>query len=360
MKHSFTRKLSFVLAIVTVLSSCMMLFSGCGRKNEYKDFDYFVMDTYVTIRLATKGENGKLSDEYLREVADGCADILSELDGILSCHNEASQVYALNSNISMMLQADATLISALQAADRISKITNGAYDYALGTLTELWNVTDGGPVPSSADINYAAIHSGSDKFKISGSTIEKLDKMAKIDLGGIGKGYAAQEILKYLETTDVKYGIISLGGNVGVYGEKPKSETYKIGIRDPESADKVIGYMYLTSGFVSVSGDYERYFEEDGVRYHHIIDKTTGYPADSGIRSVAVHTTNGASADALSTALFVMGVEGALELYNDGEIKFEAVFVTDDGRVITTPGLDEKTFQLTSSSYKLEKTAENK
>ena len=354
MKHSIIRKMSLVLAVITALSSCMILFSGCGNKNEYRDFDYFVMDTYVTIRLATDGENGKLSDEYLREVADGCAAILTELDGILSSHNEASQVYALNSGISMMLQTDPTLISVIQAADTVTKLTGGAYDYAIGTLTELWNVTGGGPVPSSADINYAAIHSGADKFKISGSTIVKQDKMAKIDLGGIGKGYAAQEILEYLETTDVKYGIISLGGNVGVYGEKPKNETYKIGIRDPRSADKVIGYMYLTSGFVSVSGDYERFFEEDGVRYHHIIDKSTGYPAASGITSVAVHTTNGASADALSTALFVMGVEKSLELYNSGEIKFEAVFVTTDGRVITTPGLDSKAFQLTSASYKLE------
>lgn len=360
MKHSFIRKLSLVLALLTLLGSCMTVLSGCGKKNEYKDFDYFVMDTYVTVRLATEGKNGRLSDEYLAEVADGCADILTELDGILSSHNEASQVYALNSNINMMLGADSTLVSVIQAADRITKITGGAYDYALGALTELWNVNGGGPVPTASDINYATIHSGSDKFKISGTTITKLDGMAKIDLGGIGKGYAAQEILNYLETTDVLYGIISIGGNVGVYGEKPKNETYKIGVRDPEAADRVIGYMYLTSGFVSVSGDYERYFEEDGVRYHHIIDKSTGYPADSGLKSVAVHTTNGASADALSTALFVMGVERSIELYNSGEIEFEAVFITDDGRVITTPGLDSKSFQLTAAGYKLEETSAGK
>lgn len=358
MKNSFIRKLSFVLAVITVISACMISFSGCGKKNEYKDFDYFVMDTYVTIRLAVQGTDGKLTDEYLNEVADNCASILTELDGILSCHNEASQVYALNSNINMMLQASDTLISVLQAAEKITTLTDGAYDYALGTLTELWNVSDGGPVPSPSDINYATIHSGADKFKISGNTIEKLDGMAKIDLGGIGKGYAAQEILKYLETTDVEYGIISIGGNVGVYGEKPKDETYKIGIRDPQSADKVIGYMYVSSGFVSVSGDYERFFEEDGVRYHHIISGESGYPVESGLHSVAVHTANGASADALSTALFVMGAEASMELYRSGEIEFEAVFITDDGRVITTPGLDSKAFQLTSVGYKLEKAAE--
>jgi len=255
-----------------------------------------------------------------------------------------------------MLGADDTLISVLQAADRITNITDGAYDYALGTLTELWNVAGGGPVPSSSDINYATVHSGSDKFKISGTTVTKLDGMAKIDLDGIIGGYAAQEILNYLETTDVQYGIISIGDTVSVYGDKPKNETYKIGLPDPQSDGKVIGYMYLTSGFVSVAGSHENYFEADGVRYHSIIDSSTGYPADSGIVSVAVHTTNGASADALSTAFFVMGVEKSLELYRSGDIEFEAVFVTEDGRVITTPGLNNDTFQLTSSGYKLEKT----
>lgn len=356
MKHSFVRKLSLVLALITVLASCTVLFSGCGKRGNYRDYNYFVMDTHVTIRLATDGKNGKLSDEYLGSVANECASILTKLDGVFSSTNEASQVYALNSNINMMLGADSTLIAVLQAADRIAKITNGAYDYALGALTELWNVNDGGPVPSSSDINYATVHSGSDKFKISGTTVTKLDGMAKIDLSGIGHGYAAQEILNYLETTDIQYGIISIGDNVSVYGDKPKNETFKIGLRDPKSDSDVIGYMYLTSGFVSVSGNYENYFEENGVRYHHIIDKSTGYPAESGLCSVAVHTTNGASADALSTALFVMGVEKSLELYNSGDIEFEAVFVTDDGRVITTPGLDNKIFQLTSSEYKLEKT----
>ena len=356
MKHSFVRKLSLVLALVTVLTSCAILFSGCGKRGEYKDYDYFVMDTYVTIRLAVDGKNGKLSDEYLGSVANECAAILTKLDSIFSSSNEASQVYALNSNISMMIGADSTLIAVLQTADRITKITDGAYDYALGALTELWNVKEGGPVPSSSDINYATVHSGSDKFKINSTTVTKLDGMAKIDLSGIAQGYAAQEILNYLETTDIQYGIISIGDNVSVYGDKPKNETFKIGVRDPQSDSDVIGYMYLTSGFVSVSGNYECYFEEDGVRYHHIIDKSTGYPAESGLQGVAVHTTNGASADALSTALFVMGVEKSLELYNSGAIEFEAVFVTDDGRVITTPGIDSKAFQLTASGYKLEKT----
>lgn len=352
MKHTFLRKGSFVLALLLLFSSVIML-GGCGKKDEYKDFDYFVMDTYVTIRLAKDGDDGKLSDEYLAEVADKCAAILAEVDGVISSYNEASDISALNSDINIMVGADMSLMPLLQIADKITRLTDRAFDYTLGTLTNLWNVNGGGPVPSESDISYALAHTGADKFKFKGNSIEKIDKNAKIDLGGIGKGHATQLILEYLATTDVKYGIVSLGGNIGVYGAKPGNNTYKIGIRDPESDSGVIGHLYLTSGFVSVSGDYERFFEIDGVRYHHILDAATGYPANSGVKSVAVYSTNGATADALSTALFVMGVDEAMNLYESGELTFEAVFVTDDGRVITTPGLDG-TFKMASIKYKYE------
>ncbi|MBE6617039.1 MAG: FAD:protein FMN transferase [Ruminococcaceae bacterium] len=352
MKHTFLRKGSLVLALVMVLSA-MLSFVGCASKDEYKDFDYFVMDTYVTIRLANAGDDGKLTDEYLAEVADNCAAILAEVDGVISAHNDASDISAFNSDVSVMVGADESLLPLLKTADKITRLTDRAFDYTLGALIELWNVNGGGPVPSESDISYALSHTGADKLKFKGNTIEKIDKNLKIDLGGIGKGHATQLILEYLATTDVKYGIVSLGGNIGVYGAKPDGQTYKIGIRDPEGSG-VIGHLYLTSGFVSVSGDYERFFEVDGVRYHHILDAKTGYPADSGIRSVAVYSTNGATADALSTALFVMGVERTMELYESGEITFEAVFVTDDGKVITTPGLSDDVFKMSSVKYKHE------
>ena len=115
------------------------------------------------------------------------------------------------------------------------------------------------------------------------------------------------------------------------------------------------GYLILESGFVSVSGDYERYIESDGVRYHHIIDSQTGYPASSGLHSVAVTSYNGAITDALSTALFVMGTEKAMELYKSRTVDFEAVFITVDGEILLTPGLADGLFEKASSGYRLEK-----
>ena len=348
-----TLKKILALLLVAVFFILPFTLTGCGEKSEYLDFDYFEMDTYIKIRLArSAGPVGYLSDDYLRSVADECDAILQKLDTVLSCHNELSQLYSLNSDVGMMIGVDDDLITTLETADKLSSLTDGAFDYTLGSLTELWNVTGGGPVPTDEAIIEALSHTGTDKFTVSGSTISKSDNLAKIDLGGIGKGMATQILLEYLSTTDVKYGIVSLGGNIGVYGEKPEYGSYKIGVRDPDDQNAIIGYMYITSGFVSVSGDYERFFTENGKNYHHILDPQTGCPADSGVRSVAVHTSNGAAADALSTALFVLGVDRSLELYEKGTLKFEAIFVTSDGTIVTTPGITDDNFLITSDNYK--------
>lgn len=333
--------------LVSAVMSCLMLASpavltSCSGGEEYAEYNYFIMDTYVTLKLGRENENGRLDDKYLDEVAENCSEILVDIDSSVSCHNENSDVYRLNSDYDFILSADETMTALLDIAETVSNLTDGAFDYTLGGLTELWNVTENTTPPTDDEIKEALAHAGRDKISVSGDRISKLDVDVKIDFGGIGKGMAAQKILEYLDTTDVEYGLVSVGGNIGVYGKKSDGDDYKIGVRDPHDTSDVVGYCYLTSGFVSVSGDYERFFEYDGKRYHHIIDPSTGYPAESGISSVAVISPNGAAADALSTALFIMGVERSLEFYEEKCISFEAVFVTTDGEIITTSGLGDK------------------
>jgi len=349
MKHKITRGLALFMILVIIIPAALI---GC-RKNdsEYRDFNLFVMDTYVTLRFAANNSDGApLSEDYLTSVADECEAILAEIDNSISCHNENSDVYALNRDVSMLLNANSTLISLIETSSVLSSLTDGAYDHSLGALTKLWNVTGGGPVPSSEDIEVALSHAGSDKFAVDGTDIKKSDPEAQLDFGAIGKGLAAQMILEYLSGTDIPYGIVSVGGNIGVFGEKPDLESYKIGIRNPDDSSKVLGYLYIPSGFISVSGSYERFFEQDGKIYHHILDPKTGYPAETGVKTVAVYSTNGTTADALSTALFVLGVEKSLELYNNGKLRFEAVFVLDDGSITTTPGIDESMFEIYSEN----------
>ncbi len=346
---SLRKLLSLLLCLVTILS----LLASCGASGDYRDYSYFAMDTYATVRLSRKSAEGKtISKKRADEIAEECAAIIQKHEKIFSVYDSDSEVCALNSQIHKMLSPDAALLSVIETSNTVNRLTDGAFDHTLGALSALWNAKDGGPVPTSEEIAGALTHTGKNKFAVSDTSITKLDEEAKLDFGGIAKGYVTQKVLEYLSTTEVASGIVSLGGSVGVHGEKADYNHYKIGLRDPQNGEEILGYLYLTSGFVSVSGETERYFEADGKRYHHILDPRTGYPADNGLISVTVHTSNGSSADALSTALFVLGLERSMELYEEGTLDFEAVFVSEDGTVTVTPGLGDR-FDLTSGDYTL-------
>ncbi len=324
------------LRIFALILTFVLLFSGCTlNKEEYRDTVFFAMDTYITVRLACAG----VADKQLDETAAECERIVRELETVLSAHDPDSELYALNHSGTEFTEISDTLERVLLTAYTVSMHTAGAYDFTTGGLAELWKITDGGPVPAQYEIDALLPHIGYDKITIDDrrNTVMRPDTKVQIDLGGIGKGAAADELVQYLETTDIPYGLVSVGGMIGVFGDKPDGTPYKIGIRDPDDPNGVLSYLHIDDGFVAVSGDYERYFEEDGIRYHHIFDPYTGYPADSGLRETAVHCTNGAMADALSTALFVMGADVSLQLYEAGG--FEAVLVSSDGSITATRGL---------------------
>jgi len=317
------------LRIFALLLTLVLLLSGCAREpEEYRDSTFFAMDTYITVRLARAG----VTEETLAEVSAECERIVRDLESVLSAHAPDSELYALNHSGAEFTVISDTLEDVLTTVDDIHGITGGAYDCTLGGLAELWNITGGGPVPDPADIDAVLTHTGYDSITLDEkrSTLMRPDPDVRLDLGGTGKGAAADRLIRYLETTDIPCGLVSVGGTIGVFGDKPDGTPYKIGIRDPDDPNGVVGYFLIDKGFVAVSGDYERYFEENGVRYHHIFDPSTGYPADSGLRSTAVHALNGAQADALSTALFVMGADASLELYETCG-GFEAVLVSDGG-----------------------------
>ena len=344
-----TRKSAVFLAVLFLLS---LLLSSCGEADftgTYADSRFFAMDTVVTVRLSQDGNSADL----LKDAAARCEDRLRELDRLYSVHDEESPLYHLNHSADPLTNADSRLVSLLHTADALSRFTNGAFDDTLGALSKLWNIPGGGPVPSGDAIRETLAHTGAACFTVTDDGVVRNDPCAMLDLGGIAKGAATEELVSLLRDCGIGHGLVSVGGNIGVFGEKETGDPFKIGVRDPDDPDGVIGYLYLTSGFVSVSGDYERYFEQDGVRYHHILDSRTGYPADSGLRSAAVFSENGAEADALSTALFVLGYDGAMERYADGGYPFEAVFILDNHHVRVTPGLADL-FELTADGYVLD------
>lgn len=340
------------------LIACMLAISllcACESKNEEcTEHVIYGMDTYITLKLSPKKTDGDSIDEdETSDIENKCSEIIAKNEILMSSHNTDAVIYGLNHGVAQINDADAVLTEVLKSAIDISERTDGAFNPASGALTELWNVTGGGPVPSDDDISKALEHISPECITVDGDTITKSDPDCLIDLGGIGKGYTAQSLVEYLSSRGIGYGLVSVGGNVGVFGDKGDGAPFRIGICDPDNTSDVMCYLNISGGFVSVSGDYERYFEQDGKRYHHIIDMSTGYPADSFLRSVAVWAQNGAMADALSTALFVMGVESGCELYHDGDISFEAIFITDSGDVVLTDGLKNGAVSLNSDKYSI-------
>ena len=335
--------LSILLSLLTVLCSCSL--NDTNSVGEYYSATFFAMDTEVTVKLAraksADGSSDCFEDKYLSAIIKECADIASEKEAVLSRTKDDSVVSDLNAETDYFVKPDKEVLSLISKSNEISKNTGGAFDITVGTITELWDVTGSDPsVPADEDIQEALSHVGYEKIITDNEDLSKTDRETKIDLGAIGKGYTLGCIIDYLKTTDVLYGVVSFGGNVGVFGKKPNGAKFKVGITNAEDTTGVIGYVYIESGYVSVSGDYERYFVSDGKKYTHIFDPSTGRPAETDISSVAVICSDPSLADALSTALFVKGSEKSMNFYVQSVYKFEAVMQTEDGSIILTDMLN--------------------
>lgn len=352
------RPFASLILVLSIVSS-LLLPSCAGKEAEFYDVNFTSMDTLVTVRLArdSMDQSKKRSERYfdssyLDTVGAECERIAVDIEGKLSRTIEGGFVSEINGECDYVLSVDSDIYGLFEDSYAICENTNGTFDITLGTIVELWNVTgDESKVPTEDEIADALSHTGRDKILLENGNIKKADRMAKFDLGAVGKGFALGKIVEYLESTDVVYGLVSFGGNVAVFGDRSGGKKddpvpFKVGITDPADTSEVVGYLYMTDGYLSVSGDYERFFiGDDGTKYHHIFDPATGYPADSDISSVAVISEDGALADALSTALFVMGSETAIEFYESGIYDFEAVICTHFGELIVTDGIADDTFE---------------
>ena len=232
----------------------------------------------------------------------------------------------------------------MERALEFGESTDGAFDIAIYPIMAEWGFTTGDfKVPSKETLDGLL-----EKTKLSDvvfdketSTVSfKTDGMA-IDLGGIAKGYTSTRIMDIYRECGVKSGLVNLGGNVQALGTKTDGSKWRVAIQGVEDDDSYLGVLSISDKAVITSGGYERYFEQDGVTYHHIIDPTTGYPADSGLLSVSIVSADGTMCDALSTSLFIMGKDKAIEYWRAHSDEFDMILYDKENKVYVSEGIAE-------------------
>ena len=341
---------------ILILTLCLCL-TGCGKQTTEATAQIFAMDTVMEV--AAYGEHAE-------QAVKSTEKRIEELENRLSRTKADSLVSGLNRDGSIRhLTYD--YWNLIARAKEYRDATNGAFDITIAPVMDAWGFTgDSFRVPEQSELNELLKYVNSDEIQVQEepSYSVTLGEGQAIDLGGIAKGYTSDLVEQTFRANGIESGKISLGGNVFVLGTKPDGSDWRVGIKDPRNESGLAAILSLRDAYAITSGGYERYFEENGKTYHHIIDPSTAYPADSGLLSVTVVAAdngpdwagagNGAMCDAFSTALFVMGEEQALDFWRNGGYDFDLVLVTEDGRVVITAGLADRFEEVKDSGYTYE------
>lgn len=317
------------------LLSAAFLLTGCSGApaQEPETATFFAMDTAMDFTV--------YGDAALLDEAET---LISSLEEQVSVTDEHSDIYAIDHTGSGSLSGNAAEL--MEQALELCRRTGGALDISVYPIVRAWGFTTGGyQVPDEETIQSLLPLVDYTQIQYDAATgVVALPEGMEIDLGSVAKGYAGQLAAQMLREHGVQSALLNLGGNVQTVGAKPDGSPWQIGIKDPQGEDAMM-VLSVEDQAVVTSGGYERYFEQDGQTYWHIMDPSTGHPADSGLISVTIVGDEGVVCDGLSTALFVMGLEKAADLWaQSGD--FGAVFVTASGEVYITEGLQDR-FALT-------------
>lgn len=313
------------IAFACIFSVVVFLLMGGSISRNYSEQRIF-FDTIIAINIyGTKDKT----------VMEDCLILCDKYERALSKTVENSDIWNINHAEGEWVEVSEDTIKLLHEAIQYSELTDGAFDVTIAPLTELWHVKDNkGELPLQEEIEEAKSHINYQLIEIDGNKVRLKDAKAQIDLGGIAKGFIADELEKFMTARGVTSAMINLGGNIKVVGSKVDGSDWNIGIQKPfGDRSEVIGSVRIQDKTVVSSGIYERYFEYEGKIYHHIIDKTTGAPSESDLEAVTIIGDSSTSADALSTACLLLGSEEGMELIEHTE-GVEAVFVKRDGSIL--------------------------
>lgn len=292
----------------------------------------FVMDTVVEQKL------------YGRNAQQAVAEIerrLQEYERQYSMYMEDSQVSQINKNAGKKYTSvSEECLEILKRSVLVSQEFDGLFDITIAPLTKLWGISSENPhVPSQQEIDQAKALVNFRDVLIDGNQVMLRNIGQAIDLGAVAKGASCDIVREVAAEYGIKTGYASIGGNLVVLGDDPEGKPYRFAIRDPQGdASEYIATLSLTGKTMATTGGYERWFEQNGKRYHHVLDPRTGYPAESDLLSVSVISEDGLLADCLSTALFVAGKEAALERMQRED--YQLVIVDTEGNIYYSPSLE--------------------
>lgn len=326
----------------------LLFLVGCSEKVEVKQSrTEFLMNTVANISIY---------DSKDEEIMGRAYDRLFQVENTMSKTISKSEISEINRNAGIKgTKVSEATYDIIEKSLEYAKITEGSFDPTIGPLVNLWQIVDGEEnrnwIPSENDIEEAKGHVDYEKLRLENGLVFLEDKDMELDLGGIAKGYGADEARRVLLEAGVKSALVDLGGNIYAVGEKTNKEAWSVGIKDPDgSGTDYLGIIKVKDKSIVTSGGYERFFKIGDKVYHHIIDPRTGYPSKSNIKSVSIISDSSTEGDALATSLYIMGLEKSKELIKNFDLG--VIIVTEDKEVYVSKNISED-FKLTAKNYKL-------
>ena len=316
------------LAAVLVLG--LLITAGCGPQTETSQC--FAMGTVCSQTVAGP-------EEWLAEGEQ----MLFAMDARYSWRRTDSEISRINAHAGEFVEVSRETFDLVAKAREMAERTGGAFDPTIGVLSKEWNFVEDPKVPSAQVIENGLAYIDYRQIELDAAGCRvKIAPGQFLDLGGIAKGAAADALAAYYRAQGAESGILNLGGNVYVLGTQPDGTLYRVGLRDPEgAANDVYGSIAVRDKTVVGSGAYERNFTENGETYHHILDAETGWPAESDLLSACIVADDSTLADALSTAVFVLGSEKGMALVREME-GVDAILIRKDNTILASDGFAEK------------------
>lgn len=334
-KKQVNKKALIAVFVCVVMVLGVVLADFVKGRSEYSSTT-IAMGTVVNIRLF--GSDGD-------ETAEAVENNINETEkALLSWREKNSDIERINASAGTSVSVSTETVDVIGKALDVSKNSGGVFDITVGKVTRLWDFGgDNQRLPSDNEISEALESVNYSSVKITDTTVITAEGQS-LDLGAVGKGAACDRLKLLLSSTNTESAVISVGGSLLLYGDR----SFNIGIVNPENDKEAMGTLKLSDTCVSTSGNYEKFFVEGDKTYHHILDATTGYPADSRLSSITVVCESGTLSDALSTACYILGYNDSLALLQKYDA--EAVFVFKDKTVRITDGLKDD-FTLTDESF---------